>query len=165
MAYGIGAALLALAVIVQSPWVMGEHFRPEPGKVALAQAVRQTMPADERVVFMSPGIGLISVLYESQHQGWTVPAREPEEDWSAQISHYRSIGATALALYFDAKTTPAQRQSFQPLIERLPVIAQGQSRGQSRLDGYEYLVLRFMNPVPMPGDGKRSYYPEQFESP
>ena len=137
----VSAGLLSLMVAVQSPWVLGEHFKTEAGKVELAQAIRQAVPAGNRVMTMSPSIGLISVLYESNHQGWTVPASQLREDWPEQLAQYRAHGATVLALYFDAKTTPAQRLSFDPLIRQLPTLAHVRKAGNAHQAGYEYLLL------------------------
>jgi len=136
-----GAGLLALVVVVQSPWLMGEHFRPESGKLQLTQAIRQAVPSNGRVLFMSPSIGLISVLYESHRQGWTVPMRELDAHWPDLVNRYRSLGATTLAVYFDAKTTPEQRQSFKPMIEGIFILRHGRSQGTNHQDRYEYVLL------------------------
>ena len=47
---------LALAVIVQSPWISGGFFRQDEAKLALAARLRDVCPPDARFVAIGPGM-------------------------------------------------------------------------------------------------------------
>jgi 4-amino-4-deoxy-L-arabinose transferase-like glycosyltransferase len=138
-----GSVVLALVVAVHSPWVSPGLFRLETGKVWLGNSLREATQANERVVAIGPGIALIVPLHYSGRTGWAVRATELPTDWPAQIERWRRLGATTMGVYFDAKTKPAQRASYQPLIDSLRVIERVNASdiASKRGEGFEYVVL------------------------
>jgi hypothetical protein len=137
----IGFALcMVLMIAVHSPWVSGGMFRLESGKVALGRALRDACRADGRVVALGPSIALIVPVHYSERAGWAVRATELPADWPKQVERWRRQGARVIGVYFDRKTKPEQRASYQPLIEALPVVDRGRRVGRDE-SAYEYYVL------------------------
>lgn len=128
--------VLALAVVVQSPWVSGHLFGLESAKISLAEQLRVACRPGERVVVMGPGIALATVVHYTEREGWAVRARELPADWPQRLALYRAQGASYVALYFDPRATEAQRASFAPMIAALPRVSRDAS-GRT-----ESLVLR-----------------------
>ncbi len=133
---GVPALVLGLAVVVQSPWVSGGMFRVEAAKLTLAESLRIACPPGGRVVVMGPGLALSTVVHYTGREGWAVRTRELPPDWPARLARYRAQGAEYVALYFDPKTTTAQRATFAPLLAALPRVARD-ATGRT-----ESLVLR-----------------------
>ena len=139
---GAWGTVLTLVVAIQSPWVLGDHFQTELGKVALAQTLRETVPPESRVATLGPTTGLISVLYESRRPGWTIPAPRLSENWVEQLEKLNAQGAEFAALYFDSRTRPEARASFEPMIQNLPIVTHVREVGRSKLPGFEFVLLR-----------------------
>jgi hypothetical protein len=118
----LGVAMLAAAVVVQSPWVMGALFRLDRGKTIVAERLRDLCPPDGRVLAIGPGIELPVVVHYSRREGWAVHSKTLPPDWPARIERYRSRGARFAALYFDPKATAAQRDSYRPVLASWPVV-------------------------------------------
>ncbi|MDB5349648.1 MAG: glycosyltransferase [Planctomycetota bacterium] len=134
-------AILALAVIVQSPWISGGLFRQDEGKLALAGRLRALCPPDGRVVAIGPGIEFPTVVHYSHREGWPVHSPFLPADWRPQLARYRASGATLIAVYFEPKATAAQRASYAPLLHELPVVER-HSGARSRAGGpSEFIIL------------------------
>jgi 4-amino-4-deoxy-L-arabinose transferase-like glycosyltransferase len=140
----LATATLVLAVGTGLPWAVGAMFRVDEGKVALGQSLKRHSPSGTRVVALSPAIAMIVPIHYSQRAGWTIPANELPGDWPARLARWYQLGARVVGLYFDAKTEPAQRASFQPLIDALPILEHRTGGHNRRSNNYEfeYIVLR-----------------------
>lgn len=119
---GVVAAVLGLAVVVQSPWISGGMFRQDEGKLALAARLRELSPPGGRVVAIGPGIEFPTVVHYSQLEGWPVHSPSLPPDWRARLDRYRAGGAGLVAVYFEPKATAAQRASYAPLLRALPLV-------------------------------------------
>ncbi len=142
----VGPGLLAIAVVAQSPWVMGGMFDLEGEKVALGGSLGRICPKDGRVVVMGPGIALATVVHYSGREGWAVRGPVLPDDWRERIAGYRGQGAEYVALYFDPKAKVDQRASYRPLIEALTVVDRRSGPLTGRGTRAESLVLR-LSPV------------------
>ena len=138
----VGPGLLAAAVVVQSPWVMGGMFDLEGEKVELGGSLGRVCPKEGRVVVMGPGIALATVVHYSGREGWAVRGPLLPDDWRERIAGYRRQGAEFVALYFDRKTEVEQRASYRPLIEALTVVDRRLGPLTGRGTRSESLVLR-----------------------
>lgn len=138
----VGPVLLAVLVVVQSPWVMGGMFDLEREKVALGEWLRRACPTDGRVVVMGPGIALATVVHYTGREGWAVRGRTLPADWRARFDAYRARGAEYVGLYFDPKAGAEQRASYRPLIEALTVVDRHAGPLTERGTRVESIVLR-----------------------
>ena len=116
------AASLGVLVAIQSPWVMGNLFRQDDGKIAFANRLRALCPPGGRVVTIGPGIEFPTVIHYSHREGWPISSRTLPEDWRARFADYREAGAALAGVYFEAKATDAQRASYAPLLREFPVV-------------------------------------------
>ncbi len=114
--------VLGLAFAVQSPWVMGGLFRLDEGKLVLAGRLRELCPEGGRVVAIGPGIEFPTVVHHSHREGWPIHSPELPADWRSRLAHYRELGASHVAVYFEPKATAAERASYRPLLEEFPTI-------------------------------------------
>jgi 4-amino-4-deoxy-L-arabinose transferase-like glycosyltransferase len=136
----LAVLVLGLAVVVQSPWIMGGMFRVERGKVALGERLGAACSPTGRVVSIGPGIAHVVVVHESRRAGWTLRARALPDDWPARLAQLHALGAEVVGVYFDAKTTPAERAAYEPMLRALPVVEH--RVGPGRRPAFEYTVLR-----------------------
>ena len=135
------AALIAL-VAVQSPWVLGGLFRQEPGKLALADALRRAVPDGGRVVVIGPGIALVTVVHHAGVEGWSIRGEALPPDWGDRLARFRGLGAKAVGVYFDPSSSADQRATYRPLLEALPVVEQRSVPARIRGRSAEIIVLR-----------------------
>ena len=119
---GLTPGVLALAVVVQSPWVSSGLFRQDIGKIALAGRLRSLSGPGDRVVAIGPGIEFPTVIHYSTREGWPVHSPMLPGDWRSRLDNFRSHGARLVAVYFEPKATPAQRASYEPLLQSLPEV-------------------------------------------
>jgi hypothetical protein len=138
----VAAGVLALLVAAQSPWVMEGMFRLEVWKVELGEALRRACPEGSRVAVIGPGIALATVVHYADREGWAMRGRELPSDWRERLATLRARGASCVGVYLEPKATPAQRATYRPLIESLPIVARWEGppiRGAGRA---ECVVLR-----------------------
>jgi hypothetical protein len=136
------AALVTSVVVVHSPWVNGGLFRLEMGKFAFGLALARSTPPEARVVALGPPIALIVPIHYSQRSGWAVRAETLPDGWPDQLRAWRNQGARVVGLYFNHKTKPAQRQSYQKLIDALPILEHRRVDSGIAESRFEYVVLR-----------------------
>lgn len=138
----VRATLLSAAVIIQSPWISGGMFHLESGKIALGRSLARATKPGDRVVALGPAIALIVPVHYSERLGWAVRAETLPDHWERQLRDWRRQGAKAIGLYFNGKTKPDERRSYQPLIDALPIVEHQSASLGSREADYEYLVLK-----------------------
>ena len=117
----LGVAVLGLAALVHSPWVMISKYDQEVGHMVLAERLKALCTPGGRIVVLGQRIGWPQVHY-SGHQGWVEQYATLPAGWQESFRKYREFGAEYAAVYFDPTATPAQRASFAPLLGTLPVV-------------------------------------------
>jgi hypothetical protein len=137
----LGAGVLGLALVVQSPWLMGSLFQLEWGKRVAGADLARLVPRSGRVVVIGPGTGLRVIVHYSGHEGWPVQSSTLAADWRREFTRYRDQGGTHVAVYFGARATAAQRDSYTPLIACCPVVARRAGPAAVAGFGGEYVVL------------------------
>jgi hypothetical protein len=137
----LGAGVLGLALLVQSPWFMGSLFELEWGKPIAAAQLARVVPRSGRVVAMGPGTGLRVIVHYSGHEGWPVQRSTLAADWRSEFAHYRDQGGTHVAVYFGARATAVQRDSYKPLIACCPIVARRAGPRSGPGLGGDYVIL------------------------
>jgi hypothetical protein len=138
----IATGVLATLVAVQSPWVMEGMFRLEGPKVELGEALRRACPAGGRVIVIGPGIALATVVHYADREGWAMRGRELPADWRERLATLRARGASCVGVYLEPKATPAQRATYAPLVESLPVVERWEGPSIRGVGRAECVVLR-----------------------
>ena len=140
------AMTLLIATIVQSPWIMGTLFRQDEGKVILAERLRALSLPGSKVVAIGPGIEFPTVIHYSHREGWPIHSPRLPANWRERLSLYQDSGASLVAVYFEPKATQAERDSYAPLLQALPVIER-RAGLKTRLSGTsEYFILDLRPP-------------------
>jgi hypothetical protein len=137
----LGAGALGLALVLQSPWLMGSLFELEWGKRIAASDLARLVPRSGRVVVIGPGTGLRAIVHYSGHEGWPVQSGTLAAGWRQEFTRYRDQGATHVAVYFGARATAVQRDSYMPLIACCPVVARRAGPTAVAGLGGEYVIL------------------------
>lgn len=135
-----GAATLALATVLHSPLIMKAKYELEVGHLVVAERLKALCPPTGRVVVLGQRIGWPEVHY-SGRQGWVEQCYVLPPDWRATFQKYRTFGAEYAAVYFDPTVTPAQRATFTPLLESLPVVEHESGPWFRRKKTCEYYIL------------------------
>ncbi len=135
------SVLLASVVLVQGPWVQGEMFRLDAGKVALANRMRQASRPSDRVLVIGPGTALVTVVHYSGREGWAERCFSLPEDWRQRIDHCRARGASLVAVYLDPKHAEA-RNSFKPLFRAFPQVDHRRDLADRDPGSAEFVLLR-----------------------
>jgi 4-amino-4-deoxy-L-arabinose transferase-like glycosyltransferase len=157
----VGTAVLAVAVLVHSPWVIGGLFQLDRGKSIAAERLRAVCPRNGRVVVLGPGIELPVIIHYSGREGWLLPSTTLPADWFARLSGYRTRGARIAALYFDSKATPPQREAYRAVLASCRTVEHAAgpwSRTGGRCE-YFLLDLDSLRAVPERGSGRHVEVP------
>ncbi len=134
------AAVLAIAAVVQSPWVMLGRFDPEMQHTVVAGRIRALCPESGRVVVMGQTLGWTALHY-SGRLGWVEEYRTLPADWREQLRGYRRVGAALVAVYFDPSVPDAIRKTYAPILRELRVLDHGSGPWFRRQMPCEYYIL------------------------
>jgi 4-amino-4-deoxy-L-arabinose transferase-like glycosyltransferase len=137
----LGAGVLGLALALQSPWFMGSSFALEWGKRIAAVELTRLLPRSGRVVAMGPGTGLRVIVHYSGHEGWPVQTSRLAANWRREFARYQEQGGTHVVLYFGARATAAQRDSYKPLIACCPIVVHNTDAITGAGVGEEFAIL------------------------
>jgi hypothetical protein len=118
---GVLAALIALAVLVQSPLVMRDKFKTEVGFLTVARRLNQLCSGTSKYVLLGNEAPWPIVHY-SQRPGWVLQETGLPAQWASVLDRMRALGADYVVLYFDPTTQPEERSTFDPLLAALPEV-------------------------------------------
>lgn len=117
----LGAAVLAAAVVVQSPLVMRGQFEVDEGFLVVAGRIHDLCAEGERFVIAGPADG-VDVIHYARREGWAVHDRPVPSDWRQTLEHYRHLGARYLVVYDNDEVPPEQLKHYVELAGGWPVI-------------------------------------------
>ncbi len=137
----LAVGTLVALVAVQGPWVLGDLFRLDAAKVALANRIRQESRPEDRVLVIGPGTALVTVVHYSQREGWAERCLTLPDDWQQRIQHCRARGASLVAVYLDPKHAQA-RSSFEPLFQAFPQVEHARKPANRERGTAEFVLLR-----------------------
>ena len=140
------AVTLLVATVVQSPWIMGNLFRQDEGKILLAKRLRALSLPGSRVVAIGPGIEFPTVVHYSHREGWPIHSPRLPQDWRERLRRYQDSGASLVAVYFEPKATQAERDSYAPLLHAFPVIEKRTGLKTRSSGTSEYVILNLAAP-------------------
>ncbi len=138
------AGVVAAVVIIHSPWVGSMKFEQNPIHGIVAQRLDRLCSPNGRIVVLGQQIGW-PVVHYSGRLGWVLQDRRLRDDWRTALEDRASRGAEFVALYFDPTVSPANRGSFQPLLDSLPIVEQGQGPWFAKGKPCEYYILSLRN--------------------
>jgi hypothetical protein len=116
-----GAAVIAAAVLIQSPLVMNDKFKTEVGFLEVAQRLNQLCSDSSKYVLLGNEAPWPIVHY-SQRPGWVIQESSLPAEWPSVLEKTRALGADYVVLYFDPTTAPQERATFEPLLQALPQV-------------------------------------------
>ena len=94
----VGVGVLAFAVIVQGPWLMGGRFAIDAGQVDLADRLRALCPPGGRVAVFGPD-AVAGTVHYARRDGWAF--HEPPTG-AAVLDRVREQGADYAAVYLSS---------------------------------------------------------------
>ncbi len=141
----VGVAAVALAFVVQSPWLMGAKFETEQAHTIIADRLRGLLSPEGRSIVIGQVIGWPIVHY-SGHQGWVDQSSSLPDDWRARFGGYRDLGAEFLVVYFDPSVSDPVRATYRPLLEEWPVVEHREGMWYRRKQSCEYTILDLRRP-------------------
>lgn len=136
----VSAVVLAAIAIGQSPLLVDAKFEQHAGQRVLAGRLGELCPPSGRFVVLGHPYSW-AVVHYSGREGWIDQSPTLRPDWSQALSHYHSLGAEYVALYFDAYATPAQRATYGPLQAALPEVEHRSGPWFPRGKTCEYYIL------------------------
>jgi 4-amino-4-deoxy-L-arabinose transferase-like glycosyltransferase len=142
LARALGIILLATTAVVQSPWVSGARFRPDTGFVFAAESAQKFCSERGRLVVgpLTPQ----AIIHLAHREGWTW--HEYPDDWRSLLRHYREHGGECVVLYFDRKTSAAERAQYAPMLKTLPILEKRSGPWGLGETPCEYYILRLSSP-------------------
>jgi Dolichyl-phosphate-mannose-protein mannosyltransferase len=135
-----GSAILALATVIHSPWVMGGKYDLEIGHLVVAERLKQICPPTGRVIVLGQQSGWPEVHY-SDRQGWVEQCATLPPNWRETFAKYRGFGAEYAAVYFDPTVSPKVRATYAPLLDSLPIVEHRSGPWFTRQRSCEYYIL------------------------
>jgi 4-amino-4-deoxy-L-arabinose transferase-like glycosyltransferase len=135
-----GAALLTLAMVIHSPWVLGAKYDLEIGHLIVGERLKQICPPTSRVIVMGQQSGWPEIHY-SRRQGWVVTSAKLPANWRETFRKYRGLGAEYAAVYFDPTVLPRVRATYAPLLASLPIVEHRSGPWFTRHRSSEYYIL------------------------
>jgi hypothetical protein len=139
----LGASILAVAVVVHSPFVIRGQFEIDKGLLIIAERMHDLCTDEERFIIAGPADGVDAIHY-ARREGWVMHDRPLAADWRSQIDHYRQLGARYVVLYDNDELLPDQLDAYLALVRELPVVesASGPWISHGRTATYWLLSLR-----------------------
>lgn len=135
----MGWGVLIAMALVQSPLVMNGVFVKEHGVPIVAERLQHYCSPHGRFVVAGPGTGVGFVHY-SHRQGW-MWVGPPPNDWVTRIENYRRLGAECLLVYFNREVSSQEREAYQPILSRWPVLEKGSGPWDNRRGRVDYWIL------------------------
>jgi hypothetical protein len=134
------AAIVGLAALIQSPWVMGVKYEMESQHGILASRLNQLCSPSGKVIVLGQTLGW-PVIHYSHRLGWVDEANTLALDWQDTFRTYRGQGAELVALTFDPSVPPSARMTYLPLIETLPILEHESGPWYRRNQQCEYYIF------------------------
>ncbi|MGD0655671.1 MAG: glycosyltransferase family 39 protein [Thermoguttaceae bacterium] len=116
--FTIGACLLVLTAIVQSPVISDGRFQQNIGYVIAAQSAEKH--CSERGRIAAGPFSPQPIIHYARREGWTW--QEYPNDMQILLDRYKKQGAECVVLYFDRKTPAEERRRYDALLKTLPIL-------------------------------------------
>ena len=136
--------MLLILVVVQSPRGAKGCYEIETGYKMVADRIHERCAPSGRFVVAGSSFG-VEIIHYAHREGWVVGPEGGPNDWRDWLRRYHDRGAEYVAVYFDHRVSPKDRESYQPLVRALEVVEHqaGAWGGGGRT--VEYYILKIPN--------------------